>query len=141
MFGFCDPGRSGPVCCLTCHGHSVRQGLSDTELNHVLESRGRLTDCNATVMGWYIMVRWADFRILQPDPIFPCSYVNNETAGDKKFLNWSSIHHWRSTQLTCPVQFKQSSALHQCTSTKAVIFVTDRFRLHRSCTNAELRLN
>ena len=29
----------------------------------------------------------------------------------------------------CPVQFKRSSALRQCTSTKAVIFVTDGFRL------------
>ena len=45
----------------------------------------------------------------QPSSIFPRSYVK-ETAGDKKFWNWSSIHRWRSTQ--------------------PVIVVTDRFRLH-----------
>ena len=47
-----------------------------------------------------------------------------------KKLNCSSIHRWRSTQLTYPVQLKRSSALRQRTSIKAAVFVTDRFGLH-----------
>ena len=68
-----------------------------------------------------------NFRILQPRPHFSMFLCQRD---NKKFWNWSSIHRWRSTQLTYPVQFKLSSALRQCTSTKAAIFVTDRFGLH-----------